>query len=120
MVDKSDWPISNRAKTGSKTKGSSVEVLTIGDAFDSPDAMRDGVNIRNYNDITKRIYTMRGDGQEELTVNITHLKELIRMIQEGELQGNFFKQLTLDSKLGQQLQEVLTGFCFHPRLQMLM
>jgi hypothetical protein len=77
MVDKSDWPISNRAKTGSKTKGSSVEVLTIGDAFDSPDAMRDGVNIRNYNDITKRIYTMRGDGQEELTVNGKTISDVI-------------------------------------------
>ena len=76
MVDKSNWPISDRVKQGSKTKGSSVEVLTIGEAHDSADAMRAGINVRNYKDIIRRIYTMRGHGQEHLAVNGKKISEI--------------------------------------------
>lgn len=77
MVDKSNWPISDRVKQGSKTKGSSVEILTIGEAHDSADAMRDGVNVRNYKDIVRRIYTMRGHGQEHLAINGKTISDVI-------------------------------------------
>jgi hypothetical protein len=60
---------STRVLNGSKTKGTTVQVVTIGEGSDSVDMARQGVYIRDYDDIVKYFSKIRSHSEDINTLN---------------------------------------------------